>query len=113
MSAAWTHELPRNLEPAFHKVVTAMGNWDNQIFAYFDHAITDAYTESLNNPTRLTNRIGRGSSFNAIRAKLLYAETGREPPQAGLLRLSMKSTAKGATAVGCFNTAWRLLARRA
>ena len=34
-----------------------MGNWDNQIFAYFDHAIADAYTESVNNPTRPKSRI--------------------------------------------------------
>src|SRR2546426_12341019 len=67
----------------FHELVTVMGNWETEIFAYFDHPITNAYTESLNNLIRMTNRIGRGYSFNAIRAKLLYAETGRKRPKRG------------------------------
>jgi transposase len=48
-----------------------MGNRETEIFSYFDHPITNAYTESLNNLIRLTNRVGRGYSFSAIRAKLL------------------------------------------
>ena len=86
----WSRELPQELAPAFHELTTAMGNWESEVFAYFEHPITDAYTESLNNPIRLTNRIGRGYSFSAIRAKLLYAEIGRRRPKAGLLRFSPK-----------------------
>ncbi len=71
-----------------------MGNWEAEILAYIDHPITNAYTESLNNLIRLTNRIGRGYSFSAIRAKLLYAETARKRPKAGLLRFSMKGTSE-------------------
>jgi hypothetical protein len=37
--------------------------------------------------------------FHAIPAKLLYAETGRKRPRAGLLRFSTKCTAKGAAEV--------------
>ena len=37
--------------------------------------------------------------FDAIPAKLLYAETGRKRPRAGLLRFSTKCTAKGAAEV--------------
>jgi len=36
--------------------------------------VTNAYTESLNNLIRLTNRIGRGYSFEALRAKILFTE---------------------------------------
>ncbi len=43
-----------------------------EIFAYFEHRVTNAYTESLNNIARLTNCIGRGYSFEAIRAKMLF-----------------------------------------
>lgn len=51
-----------------------MGNWHNAIFAYFDHPITNGYTESLNNLIRVMNRTGRGYSFEALRAKMLFAE---------------------------------------
>ncbi|WP_420883040.1 transposase [Trinickia caryophylli] len=42
--------------------------------AYFDHPVTNAYTESLNNLIRVMNRLGRGYSFEALRAKILFAE---------------------------------------
>jgi len=57
------------------------------------HGMTMLSPSRSNNLIRLTNRIGRGYSFNAIRAKVLYAETGRQRPKAGLLRFSMKSAA--------------------
>jgi hypothetical protein len=44
------------------------------IMNYFDHRITNAYTESLNNLIRATNRKGRGYSFEALRAKMLFSE---------------------------------------
>jgi hypothetical protein len=90
LDGTWVRDLPQELAPAFHELTTAMRNWENEIFAYFDYPITNAYTESLNNLMCLINRVGRGYSFSAIRAKLLYAETGRRRPKAGLLRFSLK-----------------------
>ncbi|MBT4788682.1 MAG: hypothetical protein HON68_06045 [Gammaproteobacteria bacterium] len=40
----------------------ATGNWHKEIFNYFDHPITNAYTVSLNNLIRVMNKIGRGYS---------------------------------------------------
>jgi hypothetical protein len=77
-----------------------MGNWESEIFAYFDHP--------------LTNRLGRGYSFSAIRAKLLYAETGRKRPKAGLLRFSLKGATE-ATRVAAdadYGADLRLLVKR-
>ncbi len=51
---------------AFQPVVTALGNWEPEIMAYFRHQITNAYTESLNSLIRVTNRMGRGYSFEAL-----------------------------------------------
>jgi transposase len=45
-----------------------------EILAYFDHPVTNAYTESLNNLIRVMNRLGRGYSFGALRAKIVFAE---------------------------------------
>lgn len=61
--AAWEKSIPPELAWAFKDLTTAIHNWNTEIFAYFDHRVTNAYTESLNNLTRLTNRIGRGYSL--------------------------------------------------
>nr|WP_242431941.1 transposase [Burkholderia ambifaria] len=45
-----------------------------EILTYFEHPITNAYTESRNNLIRVMNRLGRGYSFEALRAKILFAE---------------------------------------
>ncbi len=49
-----------------------MKNWSQEIFAYFDHLVTNAYTEALNGLIQVTNRLERGYSFEMIRAKMLY-----------------------------------------
>lgn len=52
----------------------AWSNWTPWILEYFNHPITNAYTESLNSLIRVMNRLGRGYSFEALRAKILFAE---------------------------------------
>lgn len=70
---AWRESIPNELEPAFKPLTLAMNNWHTEIFAYFNHgSATNAYTEALNGLVKLTNKTGRGYSFDAIRAKLLY-----------------------------------------
>jgi hypothetical protein len=58
---------------AFKPLTTAWMNWNGEILAYFDHRVTNAYTESLN-ALRQQDRAGRGYSFEALRAKMLYTE---------------------------------------
>ncbi|MFD0677029.1 MULTISPECIES: transposase [unclassified Paenibacillus] len=48
-----------------------MANWEEEVFAYFDHRITNAYTESLNGLIRVINRLGRGYSFEKPASSLL------------------------------------------
>jgi len=70
----WSASLPPALKPAFAPILTAWNNWSEEILAYFDHPITNAYTESLNALIRVMNRIGRGYSFEALCAKILFTE---------------------------------------
>lgn len=72
----WQTKIPADGLYAFQPLVTAMSNWRSEIFAYFDHQATNAYTESLNGLMKLANRMGRGYSFEVIRARILYAPTG-------------------------------------
>ena len=75
--AEWKAGVPQNMRGAFGDFQRAWDNWMPEITAYFDHRVTNAYTESLNNLIRVVNRNGRGYSFEALRAKILLAE-GRQ-----------------------------------
>jgi len=70
----WKRRITPEIAPAFFDLVRAWDNWTPWILGYFDHPITNAYTESLNNLIRVMNRLGRGYSFEALRAKILFAE---------------------------------------
>jgi transposase len=71
---SWVMQIPDNLHSAFEPLIKAMKGWESEIFSYFDHRITNAYTESLNSLIRVINRLGRGYSFEALRAKILFTE---------------------------------------
>ena len=68
----WESCLSAEMTEHFKPLLTAISNWRNEIFAYFEYPITNAYTESLNNLIRFINRAGRGYSFEALRAKILF-----------------------------------------
>ena len=70
----WKRGVTPEAAPAFSDLIRAWENWEPYILAYFDHPITNAYTESLNNLIRVMNRLGRGYSFEALRAKILFSE---------------------------------------
>jgi len=70
----WKRRITPEMAPYFSDLTRAWDNWTPFILGYFDHPVTNAYTESLNNLIRVMNRLGRGYSFEALRAKILFAE---------------------------------------
>jgi transposase len=70
----WKAQLTPEFADAFSDLVRAWENWAPWILEYFNHPVTNAYTESLNNLIRVMNRLGRGYSFEALRAQILFAE---------------------------------------
>ena len=58
----------------FGHLVRAFTNWQPFILNYCEHPVTHAYTESLNSPIRVMNRLGRGYSFGALRVRILFTE---------------------------------------
>lgn len=70
---AWAKQIHPDVAEHFLSILTAFDNWGNEIFAYFDSPITNAYTESLNSLIRVVDRMGRGYSFDVLRAKILYS----------------------------------------
>ncbi|WP_139157346.1 transposase, partial [Klebsiella pneumoniae] len=73
---AWENSLPPyGMEP-FKKLVKTVHNHYDDIFAYWDapFSITNGYTEGLNGLIKMSNRLGRGYSYDIIRAKTLYSK---------------------------------------
>jgi transposase len=71
---AWSKDVSPEVRPYFHDLIRAFTNWQPLILNYFEHPVTNAYTESLNSLIRVMNRLGRGYSFEALRAKMLFTE---------------------------------------
>lgn len=74
----WRANIPAELAPTFKALTTAVSNWHDEIFAYFEQPITNAYTESVNRLAKDMNRMGRGYSFEVIRARMLYDQKARK-----------------------------------
>jgi transposase len=77
---AWENSLPDKELEKFHSLAKTVHNHYADIFAYWDSPsqITNAYTECLNGLIKMSNRIGRGYSYEIIRAKTLYAKEARK-----------------------------------
>jgi transposase len=87
--ATWEKSISPDVRDAFADLIKAWRNWQPYILNYFEkvnftegerettlgcHPVTNAYTESLNSLIRVMDRLGRGYSFEALRAKILFAE---------------------------------------
>jgi len=71
---SYPETVPAGLKKDFHELTRAMKNWRKEILNYFDHPITNAYTEAVNGVAKVENRMGRGYSFEVIRARILFNE---------------------------------------
>ena len=77
---AWENSLPVKELQKFRDLTKTVRNHYEDIFAYWDSPvqITNAYTECLNGLIKLSNRMGRGYSYEIIRAKTLFAKEARK-----------------------------------
>ena len=74
-------ELPASVRYAFKPLQTAVEHRDAEVFAYFRHGATNAYTECVNGLIKIDNRMGRGYSFEALRAKVLLKHSRKLIPK--------------------------------
>ena len=75
---AWNKAVLPEVRDAFGDLIQAFTDWRPLILNYFERPVTSAYTESLNGLIRVMNRLGRGYSFEALRAKILFTEGARK-----------------------------------
>lgn len=79
---AWRNSIPATMKKgkkSFAPLITATKNWREEILAFFDHPISNGYTEALNGVAKVTNRQGRGYSFEVLRARVLFSKISRVP----------------------------------
>ena len=72
--ANWKRNVSPKASSAFSNLVRALDDWMPLILNHFAHPEINAYAESLNSLTQITNRLGRGYSFEALRVKILFTE---------------------------------------
>lgn len=71
----WLGSMTPEQRSQWAPVLTAMTNWEAEIFAYFGDGQrqTNAFTESMNRQMKDLNRVTRSMSFEMFRAKMLFS----------------------------------------
>ncbi len=72
----WDEGLDSVIRPSFASLLRAFRNWEGPILAYFDHLVTHICKESGNKLVRAVQRMGRGYSFDVLRARILLNRHG-------------------------------------
>ena len=67
----WRANIPDTVKTEFEPLGKTVEEWRTEVFNYFDHRFTNAYTESRNRLMKDFNRAGRGYDFDRLRAKAL------------------------------------------
>lgn len=99
MLDAWRASVPANMKKgkkSFGPLLTSTRNWRTEMLAYFDHPISNGYTEALNGVAKVINRQGRGYSFEVLRARLLFKN--KPPSLVASAHLSVTRTTANAAA---------------
>jgi transposase len=87
----WKLTIDPDLEIYFRSTVNALESWWEEIFNFYDRPVSNAYTESINNLAKSMNRMGRGYSFDVIRARLLYDTESRADTRTTIRKKARKS----------------------
>jgi transposase len=78
----WKESIPEDMT-SFLDIAKTIDNWHTEIFNYFDHYVTNAFTESINNLIKHIQAMGRGYSFEVLRAKVLFGTKATVKPKFG------------------------------
>ncbi|TYS67041.1 ISL3 family transposase [Sutcliffiella horikoshii] len=74
----WEQSFPPKGANEMRKVQKMIEKIKQEVFAYFDGRITNAYTESFNNVIKRIVRLGVGYSYDVLRAKILFGTKATE-----------------------------------
>ncbi len=94
---AWQQGIDPSIARHFEPLTNALNNWMPEILNGFDHPITNAYTESIKGLAKGIQRMGRGYSFDVVRARMLYDKKANEPTTSTVLKKKRKPLDKEPT----------------
>lgn len=83
----WLASIPEEVSDEFAVLVSAVTNWRYEIMNYFDHRITNAFTEAMNKKVKSIARDGAGYDFVTMRRRIL--EGYRPKPARGFMKCSL------------------------
>lgn len=95
----WSSMLAPEIAQDFREVRVALASWWREIFNFYEYPVTNAYTESINGLAKFIQRMGRGYSFEVIRARLLYNEAAMKNARTTIRRRIRRERAPD-TAIG-------------
>ena len=87
----WLQSVDKDVSWAFRETMGALQSWWTEIFNHYDFPTSNAYTESINNIAKGMNRMGRGYSFDVIRARLLFDADARKDTRTTLRKKVRKA----------------------
>jgi len=70
----WNKAATSEMLVVFGDLIRAWTNWQPWILGYFEHPVTHAHVEKLNSLIQAEIQLGRGYSFEALRAKILFSD---------------------------------------
>jgi transposase len=68
----WLQAFPLELRGDFKQLRTSLREWEEEIFNYFEHRFTNAFTEERNRLVKDILRETRGCHFRTLRARVIY-----------------------------------------
>ncbi|WP_419600419.1 ISL3 family transposase [Thiolapillus sp.] len=74
----WKDSIPKDFRKYYGPVASMVDRHHGDIFNYFDCPATNGYTEAMNGVMKAMNRLGRGYSFEILRARSLSYRVMRE-----------------------------------
>jgi transposase len=88
----WLSTLPTPLRSSFKQCINLLTHWRKEILNFYDHRVSNGFTESMNKKINDIERAGRGYAFEVIRAKLLFNEKPRMKTQKSITRKIRQET---------------------
>ncbi|MDD5366437.1 MAG: ISL3 family transposase [Gallionellaceae bacterium] len=87
----WLQSVDKDVAWAFRETMGGLQSWWTEIFNHYDYPASNACTESINNIAKGMNRMGRGYSFDVIRAQLLFDDDARKDTRTTLRKKVRKA----------------------
>lgn len=76
--ADWVASIDPQVRVEFEPMIRAIEEFRRDIFNFFDFEYTNGFTESVNRLVKDMNRLGRGYSWDTLRARMLHYEFIRD-----------------------------------